>query len=125
MGKSISKLILLFLFLFPTNALSEFRHYNDWTTREKLEFASYALVNYTDYAQTEYCFREIPTCKEINPILGKNPSDGLLVGAFLASQLSYYYLIGSSSEHRKWIFAFKIAIVVSNDINGVSISKVW
>ena len=130
----MKKTILGLLCLLMTNLgyAGEFRHWSDWTTEEKLEYSAYTLLNYTDFAQTELCINQYPKCKEANPFIGSSkPNDSIIVGAFLLSQLSYYYIIGISDsssmakKSRPFLMAVKIGIVVSNDSQGIKISKVW
>lgn len=130
----MKKIILSLLCLLMTNLgfAGEFRHWSDWTTEEKLEYSAYTLLNYTDFSQTELCVSQYPKCKEANPFLGSSkPNDATLVAAFILSQASYYYLIGMSGidsdakKSRPFLFALKIGIVISNDSQGIKISKVW
>jgi hypothetical protein len=130
MIKTIWTLLLALMTITSSNA-SEFRHWSDWTTAEKLEYTAFTLVNYTDFAQTERCISMYPKCKEINPILGSKPNDATIAAAFLISQWGYYHLMGTSHydeaarKTKPFMFAWKLTIVLSNDNQGIKISKVW
>jgi hypothetical protein len=121
----------LILLLGGTSSVaSEFRHWTDWTQREKIEFATFTALNYTDFAQTNVCLKQYPKCKEANPLYGTNPNPEWLVAGFLVNQIGYYWLIGiseysDSSKYRPYLLATKIMIVVNNDRQGINISKVW
>jgi hypothetical protein len=124
-------LSLLCLLNISTGYASDFRHWSKWTTAEKVEYAAFTALNYTDFAQTKICVNQFPKCKEINPLFGSSPNDATLAAAFLLSQLGYYYVIGIS-EHNSYakksrfaIIPVKLAIVISNDSQGIKISKVW
>jgi hypothetical protein len=89
-------LFLLFLLMANLGNATEFRHWSDWTTAEKLEYTAFTLVNYTDFAQTERCISVYPKCKELNPFLGSKPNDATIAAAFLISQWGYYHLMGTA-----------------------------
>lgn len=143
MGKSISKIKVLFLsfFLFPISAYSnDFRHYNEWTKEEKIEFITFTAVAYADYRMTEWALEQrnpngTYVYYEANPFLGRRPNDTKLMAYQLVSIACYYYLVGyhyDSPKTQKTIekiryFAMgaRIGVLVHNDSIGIQFSKAF
>ena len=68
------KKLLIILFLIPSTAFAEFRHFNDWSTKEKALFVSYGTVAYIDHKQTRWALAHPCDCyREANPLYGSNP----------------------------------------------------
>ncbi|MDC3266403.1 hypothetical protein OAU13_00590 [bacterium] len=124
--------LLLIIILSTNSNAGEFRHWTDWSNEEKLEYAAFTLINYTDFAQTSLCVKQKvwTGCHEENPVFGQYPSDAKLAIGFTASQILYYYLMGKSDNpsYEKFRMVFlgtKIAVVWANDYNGIRVNKVW
>lgn len=129
--------ILFFLFLIPTSYASEFRHFNEWTNKEKAEFATYTSLSIIDYKQTEWALDQnrkqgIYQYTELNPLLGSNPSDEKLMVATALQVAYYYWMIGADSEDKKYLrfvrgFAsgIRVMAVIHNDRIGARITKVF
>lgn len=131
-------LLLLVIMLFPSMASAgEFRHFSQWTNEQKAEFFAYSAISYVDYKQTTWALRQRDYAGnryfyEINPILGKYPSDRSVAILALVGVSYYYYLIGNDSRYPKFslmgrtaMFSAKTVVILHNDSIGVSISKVW
>jgi hypothetical protein len=131
-------LIFIFMLLFCEVAQTgEFRHFSDWTNKERAEFLVYAGLTYTDYRQTTWAIKQRKSdgnfqFVELNPVLGKRPSNES-VGALLAvGAIWYYYLIGKDTEPfdtndkaRVIFMSVRIAAVAHNHMIGISVSKTW
>lgn len=57
--------------LFSPLASAEFRHFDEWTDKEKALAISYTAASYIDHRQTRVGLRQ--GYKEANPIYGSNP----------------------------------------------------
>lgn len=119
-----------------TAQAGEFRHFSDWTNKERAEFLVYAGLTYTDYRQTTWALKQKNSdgdfkFVELNPILGKRPSNGSVGALLTVSAICYYYLIGKDSnphdtnKARVIFMSLRIAAVAHNDMIGISVSRAW
>ena len=120
-----------------TAQTGEFRHFSDWTNKEKAEFLVYTGLTYTDYRQTTWAIKQKNSdwnfkFVELNPILGKRPSNESVGALLAAGAIWYYYLIGKDTEPfdtndgaRVIFMSVRIAAVAHNDMIGISVSRAW
>lgn len=134
MGKSTSKIALLFL-LFSGNCFADnFKHFSKWETSDKIEFSAFVGLSAIDYAQTTWAVRQKdlngnPLYNEANPFYGKRPSnDKVMLGQLIGVGM-YYWAIGSQDNHpnsklfRGIILGTKLAVILHNDAIGVKVFK--
>lgn len=119
-----------------TNA-GEFRHFSEWTPEQKAEFIAFTGVSYVDYAQTTWAMKQKDVYGnykfyEVNPVLGKRPSNESVAALSVLVVGYYYYLIGIETENpnfslvgRTSMFSIKVVAVLHNDSIGISVSKAW
>ena len=90
--KKSYKKLLITLCLIPSVANAEFRHFNEWTKKEKALFTSYTLAAYVDHRQTRVGLRNGYT--EANPVFGKNPhrDKSILINSLVLA--GSYYMVG-------------------------------
>lgn len=124
--------LLLLLLSSPAINAGEFKHFNEWTTAEKVEYSAYLGLTVIDYHQTMWAIRQHnehgePLFKEANPLFGPHPDKSIFLIAQLASSGIYYYMIGNSVDpkYRASIFGIRLAVVIHNDSVGARISKVF
>ncbi len=121
------KLILAFIAcLWCVDVRAEFRHFNEWTDKEKALFLGYNLVSYVDYSQTKSALSDPCDCySEANPLFGKNPHrDTLLLTNVVVSGIAYYTIGKDIPDHFNTSMTTGIAlrtyIVYSNHQTGIS-----
>ena len=120
--KSYKKLwIILCLIASPAHA--EFRHFNDWTNKEKTLFTSYAVASYIDHRQTRVGLRNGYT--ESNPLYGSNPHRDKSIAVNTLVLAGAYYLVGvvEPDEFNAALLGGNIArwgVVAHNDSIGIS-----
>ena len=119
------KKLLIIPFLIPSIALAEFRHFNEWSTKEKAWFVGYQTFSWIDYAQTEYALTHPCDCYwEANPIYGRNPHpDKILLGNVLAAAAVYWDVGRKPENKRLWVLqaaaVSRVAVVYHNDSIGI------
>ena len=90
-------IITLVLLCLASNVQAEFRHFTDWTTKEKSLYLAYNTVSYIDYKQTTYALNNPCNCyEEANPLFGHDPSNAKLRNIQLLISGSMYYMIGKN-----------------------------
>lgn len=90
--------IILWLISSPVHA--EFRHFGDWTDKEKGLFTTYNILAYTDYKQTSIALKHPCQCyREANPLFGDYPSSQKLALTQVAFSGILYYWVGSGSPN--------------------------
>ena len=127
------KFIIFFMILFCNSAYAgEFRHFSEWTPEQKAEFLLFSGVSYIDYAQTTSAVKQRDLYYEINPILGKYPSNESVAILTIVSIAYYYTLIGYSEKYpnisiagRTAMVSTKVFAVWHNDSIGISVSRAW
>ena len=130
--------MFIFMLLFCGVAQTgEFRHFSDWTNKERAEFLVYAGLTYTDYRQTTWAIKQKNSdgnfkFVELNPILGKRPSNESVGALLTVGAIWYYYLMGKdtkphdTTDKARIIFmSIRIAAVAHNDMIGISVSRAW
>ena len=118
-------ILLTVLLCLAPSVEAEFRHFNQWTDKEKLLFAGWNTVSYVDYRQTTYALNHPCNCyEEANPLHGSTPSnDRLLITQVIAS--SYlYWMVGASDPDRQNTVMLGMtlgltAVVIHNDSVGI------
>jgi len=134
MGKSIGKIILLFLLSSSNCFADNFKHIGEWGTSKKLEFSTFVALSAIDYSQTSWALRQKDSkgeflYYEVNPFYGKRPSNEELILGQLIAIGSYYWAIGGENDNsnskfiRGLIMGTKIMVVLHNDSVGIRISK--
>lgn len=120
------RLVLLLLLSIPTMAHAEFRHWDEWTRKEKTAFGIYNTLAYTDYSQTRVALSHECECYvEANPIFGKSPHpDKILLINVLASA-SIYHLVGKSEPDTSLRFmgtlsAIRFGVIIHNERVGIT-----
>ena len=121
-------------FLDGNIAGEEFRHFNDWSTPEKLAFTSFVALQAIDIKQTVWGLkqkRENGTWmyKEANPLYGARPSTGKVVAIQAIATIGTYYLLGKTPKKtRRRIYMamipIKLAVVAHNSHIGIRFLKV-
>jgi len=116
------KKLLALLLLFSSPAMAEFRHFNEWSTKEKSLFLAYNTAAYIDHRQTRVALRNGYT--EMNPIYGQAHRDKSVAINLLISG-TVYYLVGSYKEDSLntslgALALARTAVVIHNDSVGVS-----
>ena len=125
LGRHYKKLLII-LCLISSPAHAEFRHFNDWTTKEKALYSGHTLISYIDYSQTKSALSDPCGCySEGNPIFGSQPhADTLLATNILISAYAYYRVGSRPPDDFNKIMAvatgLRTAIVINNDRIGVS-----
>lgn len=120
---NVFKKLLIILCLTPSVAAAEFRHFNEWTKKEKTLFTSYTVAAYIDHRQTRVGLRN--GYYETNPIFGDNPhrDKSILINSLILG--GAYYFVGAY-EPDEWnvvLLGGNIArwgVVLHNDSIGVS-----
>ena len=128
------------LSLLSTAAHAESTIFKDWTTEQKVQFTSLTLASAIDFSQTTWMTKQKVGSEyaynELNPLLGKRPTDfqvGIAQIAFIGFN---YYLISKEkdmlpfarkiSENARWLMTgYKFSVVIYNQQNGITFSKVF
>jgi hypothetical protein len=97
-----------------------------WDTADKILFGSFLALQAADAAQTHYASRHPDRFREVNPLLGSQPSDGkILAVKSLMIGATYYILKDADSHTRKTVLtvldALYIGVVAHNASIGVRI----
>ena len=117
-------MIIPFLIL-SGSASAEFRHFNDWSKKEKALFISYGTVGYIDHRQTRVALSDPCECySEANPIYGSNPHADKSIAINLAAMGVIYWAVGSFQEDELNPYLFgatvaRTAVVIHNDGIGI------
>lgn len=123
--KNFKKLWII-LWLIPNIAQAEFRHFNNWTTKEKALYTGYATVAYIDHRQTQSALGNPCQCYyEKNDLLyGTYPHRDKSAAINLAILAGMYYAVGSKKKDSTNWFLFgltagRAAVVINNDRIGI------
>ena len=120
------KLLIILCLTTSPIASAEFRHFNDWTTKEKALYTGHTFVSYIDYSQTKSALSDSCDCySEGNPIFGSQPhADTLLATNIIVSAYMYYRVGSRPPDDFNKIMAIatglRTAIVINNDQLGIS-----
>ena len=114
---------MIILCLIPSIANAEFRHFNDWTKKEKMLFTSYTLASYIDHRQTRVGLRN--GYHEANPVFGNNPHRDKSIAINTLILAGTYYIVGvvQPDQFNPALLGGNIArwgVVAHNDSIGVS-----
>ena len=121
--KNAFKKLLITLCLTPSITHAEFRHFNEWTNKEKTLFTSYAVASYIDHRQTRVGLRNGYT--ESNPLYGSHPHRDKSIAVNTLVLAGAYYLVGvvEPDEFNAALLGGNIArwgVVAHNDNIGIS-----
>jgi hypothetical protein len=86
----------------------------------------FQVANALDAVATERCLQRA-TCKEVNPLLGKRPSAGVIYGVKAAAGLVHYFaidMLASSSTATARTIAW-ITTVVQTGIVGINLTRTF
>ena len=98
---AVASALLIACLLFSHQAQADFRHFGDWTTKEKGLFTAYNVLSYVDYQQTIAALKHPCGCyREANPLFGDHPSKDKLILTQAAVAGVLYYSIGKNPEGR-------------------------
>ena len=123
--RSYRKLWIILCLTLSGSVNAEFRHFNDWSNKEKALFLSYGTVAYIDHRQTRVALTDPCNCyQEANPLYGGNPHKDKSIAINLAAMGLIYYAVGSFEEDKlnPYIFgatAGRTAVVIHNDSIGI------
>ena len=124
MLKKISALVLLFLLGGCANNVP----YAEWTPKEKKLYKYQLALQAIDTIQTG----QVINCQknnqcllaEVNPIYGKRPSMGKLLGIKVASNILVYQLLSKKTRHRELTLKFmNTALILTVTQNQILINK--
>jgi len=120
--KTVYKKLLIILCLIPSVAHAEFRHFNEWSNKERALFLAYNTAAYIDHRQTRVGLRN--GYKETNPLYGQAHRDKSAAINFLISS-GIYYAVGKYAEddltmHVSTLLLTRTAVVIHNDSIGIS-----
>ena len=124
MLKKISALVLLFLLGGCANNVP----YAEWTPKEKKLYKYQLALQAIDTIQTG----QVINCQknnqcllaESNPIYGKRPSMGKLLGIKVASNILMYQLLSKKTRHRELTLKFmNTTLILTVTQNQISINK--
>ncbi len=98
---AVTSALVIVCLLFSQQTLADFRHFGDWTTKEKSLFTAYNVVSYVDYQQTIAALKHPCGCyREANPIFGKYPHRDKLILTQASVAGLLYYSIGKKQQDR-------------------------
>ena len=123
-GRHFKKLWII-LCLIPSTAFAEFRHFNEWSNKEKALFISYGTVAYIDHRQTRWALSHPCECYvEANPVYGSNPHRDKSIAINLAAAGFIYWAVGTFEEDALNPYLFgatlgRTAVVIHNDSIGI------
>ena len=120
------KKLSIILWLIPSTAYAEFRHFNNWTTEEKALYTGYATVAYIDHRQTQSGLGNPCECyyEKNDALYGRYPHRDKSAAINFAILAGIYYAVGSRKEDSTNWFLFgltagRAAVVVQNDRIGI------
>lgn len=120
------RLVLLLLLGMPSMAYAEFRHWDEWTRKEKTAFAIYNTLAYADYSQTRTALSHECGCYvEANSLFGKDPHPDRILLVNVIASASIYHLVGNSQPDTGVKFmgtlsAIRFGVILHNDRVGIS-----
>lgn len=129
-AKHFKKLSII-LCLIPSTTLAEFRHFDDWSDKEKALFLTYGTVAYIDHRQTRLALNDPCNCyTEANPLYGSNPHKDKSIAINLAAAGLIYWAVGSFPEDELNPYLLgatlgRTAVVIHNDSIGISWTRAF
>lgn len=124
-GKHYKKLWIILFLTLSGSTHAEFRHFNDWSTKEKALFVTYGTVAYIDHRQTRVALADPCNCyREANPAFGNNPHKDKSIAINLAATGFIYWAVGSFPEdylnpYLGFATIGRAAVVIHNDSIGI------
>ena len=98
---AVTSVLVIACLLFSQQTLAEFRHFGDWTTKEKSLYTAYNVLSYVDYQQTIAALKHPCGCyREANPLFGDHPSKDKLILTHAAVAGMLYWSIGKNPQDR-------------------------
>lgn len=116
---------LLLVIGFQQSAQAQF--FKDWSTTDQALLATGATLHLIDWGQTRYVVKNPDQYKELNPMLGENPTMGTVNGYMLATALLFPLAAEYFPEYRTWILGFWVAsraVVVGHNYH-IGIRMSW
>ena len=103
-----TKLTLLLALIIICSSCSSLIHYDrvPWTKTDKA-LAGVSILAATADVYTTHHFLKNPNNYELNPIIGKHPTDLELIGSTILSQALFFYLADRFPKLRKWFLGVK------------------
>jgi hypothetical protein len=129
-AKHFKKLSII-LCLIPSIAQAEFRHFDDWSDKEKALFLTYGTVAYIDHRQTRIALDDPCNCyTEVNPLYGRHPHRDKSIAINLAVMGVIYWGVGSLPEDKINPYLLgatlgRTAVVIHNDSVGISWTRAF
>jgi hypothetical protein len=123
--KHFKKLLIIPFLILSGSANAEFRHFNDWSKKEKALFISYGTVGYIDHRQTRVALSDPCECySEANPLYGSTPHADKSIAINLAAMGVIYWAVGSFEEDKLNPYLLgatlgRTAVVIHNDSIGI------
>lgn len=123
--KHFKKLLIIPFLILSGSAEAEFRHFNDWSNKEKALFLTYGTVAYIDHQQTRSALADPCECyREANPLYGSNPHRDKSIAINLAALGIIYGAVGSFEEDKLNPYLLgatlgRTAVVIHNDSIGI------
>jgi len=114
------------LLCLSSTAQAEFRHWDEWTEKEKWAFTAFNTIQYIDLQQTRYALSHPCKCySEGNPLFGDRPHvDKVYLYSAVTTAIVYYGLgISEPNEQLKLMWgvnAVRLGTVIHNNHIGVS-----
>ena len=124
-GRHFKKLWIIPFLILSGSASAEFRHFNDWSKKEKALFISYGTVGYIDHRQTRVALSDPCECySEANPLYGSTPHADKSIAINLAAMGVIYWAVGSFEADKLNPYLLgatlgRTAVVVHNDSIGI------
>lgn len=124
-GRHFKKLWIIPFLILSGSVNAEFRHFNDWSKKEKAVFLTYGTVAYIDHRQTRVALADPCNCySEANPLYGGTPHKDKSIAINLAAMGIIYYTVGSLEENLTTPYLLgatlgRTAVVIHNDSIGI------
>lgn len=124
-GRHFKKLWIIPFLILSGSVNAEFRHFNDWSKKEKALFLTYGTVAYIDHRQTRAALSDPCNCyQEANPLYGSTPHADKSIAINLAAMGLIYYAVGSLEKDQVNPYllgatAGRTAVVIHNDSIGI------
>lgn len=129
--KWYKKLWIIPFLILSGSTQAEFRHFNDWSKKEKTLFLTYGTVAYIDHRQTRVALNDPCNCyAEANPLYGRDPHKDKSIAINMAAIGLLYYGIGTLPENTVNPYLLgatlgRAAVVIHNDSIGVSWTRAF
>jgi len=126
MNINIKKYIVRLLLIILSSFLVGCATTDKWSTTERTKEAAWLILHAVDWRQTAYAMDRPDKYEELNPILGKHPSEGRLNLFILTTTIGHILITNYiPKEHRSvWqniSIGFKLGAVSNNFYVGAKI----